>query len=34
MLTVIMGTLLVVDTMILSLHEKKREIAILKVIGI
>ncbi|MFZ3167756.1 MAG: ABC transporter permease [Candidatus Methanoperedens sp.] len=33
LLAVIMGTMLVVNTMILSLHEKKREIAILKVIG-
>ncbi|MBU4139568.1 MAG: ABC transporter permease, partial [Euryarchaeota archaeon] len=33
LLAVIMGTLLVVNTMILSLQEKKREIAILKVIG-
>ena len=33
LLAVIMGTLLVVNTMILSLQEKKREIAILKVMG-
>jgi putative ABC transport system permease protein len=32
-LAVIMGTMLVVNTMLLSLHEKKKEIAILKVIG-
>jgi putative ABC transport system permease protein len=32
-LAVIMGTLLSVNTMLLSLHEKKKEIAILKVIG-
>lgn len=33
LLAVILGALLVVNTMILSLQEKKREIAILKVIG-
>jgi putative ABC transport system permease protein len=33
LLAVIMGTLLVFNTMIISLQEKKREIAILKVIG-
>lgn len=32
-LAVIMGTMLAVNTMLLSLHEKKKEIAILKVIG-
>jgi putative ABC transport system permease protein len=33
-LAVIMGTMLAVSTMLLSLHEKKKEIAILKVIGL
>jgi putative ABC transport system permease protein len=32
-LAVIMGTMLAVNSMLLSLHEKKKEIAILKVIG-
>lgn len=33
-LAVIMGAMLAVNTMLLSLHEKKKEIAILKVIGL